>query len=70
MNEGYIAVFEPDEGRWIASVPDLPGCFSEGTTLEEAKLAVTEAIQLWIDAASARNWPIPKPRSEAQRIAV
>ena len=32
-------------------VPDLPGCFSAGDTLDEALAAVEEAAAAWIDAA-------------------
>lgn len=42
-------------------VPDLPGCFSAGDTLDEAMTNVEEAAALWIDAALDAGQPIPSP---------
>ena len=44
-------------------VPDLPGCFSAGDTLDEAIEAAREAAAAWIDAALDRNMTIPRPSS-------
>ncbi len=40
-------------------VPDLPGCFSAGDTLEEAYANAVEAIEVWIETALDRGEPIP-----------
>lgn len=42
-------------------VPDLPGCFSAGDTLEEAYANAAEAIGLWIEAALDAGETIPAP---------
>ena len=42
-------------------VPDLPGCFSAGDTLEEAMTGVEEAAAAWIDATLDSGEPIPAP---------
>lgn len=42
-------------------VPDLPGCFSAGDTLDEAVAAAKEAAAAWIDAAMDSGIQIPKP---------
>ena len=42
-------------------VPDLPGCFSAGDSLEEALLNAEEAIATWIDAALDSGEDIPPP---------
>ena len=42
-------------------IPDLPGCFSAGDTLDEALHNAEEAILAWIDAAMDGNEPIPQP---------
>ena len=44
-------------------VPDLPGCFSTGDTLDEAVEAVTEAAAAWIDAALDSGLAVPPPSS-------
>lgn len=38
-----------DEGGFAASVPTLPGCFSEGETVEEALANIAEAIELHLE---------------------
>lgn len=42
-------------------VPDLPGCFSAGDTIDEAMTNVEEAIDLWIEAALDAGRDIPAP---------
>jgi predicted RNase H-like HicB family nuclease len=43
-------VFEPsDEGGYTVYVPSLPGCISEGDTLEEARENIREAIELYLE---------------------
>ena len=44
-------------------VPDLPGCFSAGDTLDEALAGAEEAAAAWIDAARDSGHPIPVPTS-------
>ena len=44
-------------------VPDLPGCFSAGDTLEEALAAAEEAVAGWVDAALDAGEPVPGPSS-------
>ncbi|MBC7258753.1 MAG: type II toxin-antitoxin system HicB family antitoxin [Chloroflexi bacterium] len=38
-----------DEGGYTAYVPSLPGCISEGETLEEALKNIQEAIELYLE---------------------
>lgn len=61
----YPVVIEPgdEEHAFGVVVPDLPGCFSAGDTLDEALANVEEAILLWIDHALDRNEPLPSPSS-------
>lgn len=42
-------------------VPDLPGCFSAGDTIDEAMVNAEEAIDLWIEAALDAGADIPAP---------
>jgi predicted RNase H-like HicB family nuclease len=44
-------------------VPDLPGCFSAGDTLDEAISAAEEAAAAWVDAALDAGQAIPAPTS-------
>jgi predicted RNase H-like HicB family nuclease len=39
-----------EEGGYWAEVPDLPGCFTQGETLEELGANIREAVESWIAA--------------------
>ncbi len=44
-------VLEPsDEGGYTVYVPSLPGCISEGETIEESLANIQEAIELYLEA--------------------
>lgn len=51
-----------DGGGFVARVPDLPGCMSDGETPEEAVRHVGDAIIAWIEEARSLGRPIPAPR--------
>lgn len=55
---------ESEGGGFIAIVPDLPGCMSDGETEHEALDNVQEAIHDWIACAQAMGREIPKPTRE------
>src|ERR1700712_1223817 len=61
----YPIAIEPgnDDTAFGVVVPDLPGCFSAGDTLDEALLGAEEAAAAWIDAALDSGAPIPAARS-------
>jgi predicted RNase H-like HicB family nuclease len=52
---------ESDGGGYLATVPDLPGCMSDGARPEDALENVQEAIASWIEAAKEWKQDIPKP---------
>lgn len=46
----FKVVLEPsDEGGYTVLVPSLPGCISEGDTVEEAMANIREAIELYLE---------------------
>lgn len=52
----------PEEGGgYLIEFPDLPGCMSDGDTVEEAISNGQDAIEAWIDAAKQMGRDIPKP---------
>jgi predicted RNase H-like HicB family nuclease len=59
---------EVDGGGYLATVPDLPGCMSDGETPEEALKNVQEAIESWVEAAREWNEDIPKPSPPLARV--
>lgn len=61
----YPIVVEPlpieEGGGFLATVPDLPGCMSDGETPEEAVSNVQDAIVAWIEAARDLGHAVPTP---------
>ena len=64
----YAVVFEKAESNWAAYVPDLPGCITTGSTLEETKLNIREAIELHLEAMLEVGEPIPVPTSDVDFV--
>ena len=50
-----------DGGGWLAEVPELPGCLSDGDTPQQAVENVMDAIACWIEAAEEDCRPVPAP---------
>jgi antitoxin HicB len=61
----YAIIVEPlpaeDGGGFVATVPDLSGCMSDGETPQEALLNVQDAIQVWIEAAKDMGHMVLEP---------
>jgi predicted RNase H-like HicB family nuclease len=55
----FTVVIEPDEDRFHAYVPALPGCHTFGDTLDEARANIAEAIQLHIESMQQDGEPVP-----------
>ena len=47
-----VVVCPEEVGGYSVSVPALPGCHSQGETLEEAMANIREAAELWLEVAS------------------
>jgi predicted RNase H-like HicB family nuclease len=44
-----------EEGGYWAEVPALPGCITEGDTMEEAVANLKDAIEGWLNVANSRH---------------
>ncbi len=61
----YRVLIEPDEdGVFVAEVPSLPGCISQGQTRTQALENIKEAIALYLESLDAHNEPVPPPVTE------
>ena len=59
------------EGGYVAFVPALPGCHTQGETLEETERNVKDAIALYVESLAAHGEPIPEEgRSFQGRVTV
>ena len=57
--EYTVLVFAAEEGGYWVKVPALPGCYSQGETLEEALANVKEAIESHVAALKQEGASIP-----------
>ncbi len=48
-------VHKADEGGFWAEVPALPGCVTQGETMDEIRNNLMEAIELWLEAGDASD---------------
>ncbi len=46
-----VFIKKGDDGKFIASVPSLPGCFSQGETIEQARKNIEEAARGYLKVA-------------------
>ena len=74
----YTVFFQPaQEGGWIASVPALPGCYTQGDTITQARAMAVEAIAGYLEALEKDGQTFPqdvrlrgKPTKERIRVAL
>lgn len=61
----FTVILSPDveDGGYTAECPAIPGCVSEGDTVEEALANVREAIEGCLEALSARGESLPQEGS-------
>lgn len=62
----YTVVFEPaEEGGYVVTVPALPGCITEGDTLEAARAMARDAITGYLETLREAADEIPKEAGDA-----
>jgi predicted RNase H-like HicB family nuclease len=62
VQDGLTFEFEEaEEGGYTVTVPDLPGCISEGDTFEEALDMIKDALHSYLIVAQEFDDPIPAP---------
>ena len=63
-----IVIHKDKDSDYGVTVPDLPGCYSAGGTLDEALAMAREAIELHVEGLIEEGLPVPEPSSiETQR---
>jgi predicted RNase H-like HicB family nuclease len=65
-----ILIPDSEEGGYTVIVPSLPGCISEGDTLDDALANIKEAIELHLESMTAHGEPIPEDNGLPLQIAV
>jgi len=49
-----------EDGYFVAEIPVLPGCISQGRTREEALANIKEAAELCLESMEEEDWSLPK----------
>lgn len=55
-----LLIPDPEEGGYTATVPALPGCISEGDTLEDTMENIRDAIRLYLEDVEATGERVPE----------
>lgn len=59
-----VIITKDEDGFFVASAPSLPGCHSQGKSVEEVMSNIKEAIRGYLDVAKKHGDPIPSEDSE------
>lgn len=54
-----IIIEQDEDGYFVAECSNLPGCISQGKTLQEAKANIREAIEGYLESLKKHKEPIP-----------
>lgn len=61
-----VVIYPGEDGWWVAEVPSLPGCITQGRTKDEAAENAVDAIETWIDGARHCGWDVPEDPQQAE----
>ena len=60
----YPVIFQPEDEGFSAFVPDMPGCMTQGDTMEETLDMLQDAMGLMLEDVAEKDYPQPsKPQS-------
>lgn len=51
----HVVIEKDEAGYYVAEVPALPGCLSQGKTYEEAITNIREAIEGWLEVMESKQ---------------
>jgi len=55
MREFTVLIEQDEDGIYVASVPELPGCHTQAETLDELNRRIKEAIELYLDVEAEKG---------------
>lgn len=65
-----VLLTQDEDGVFVAEVPNLPGCISDGKTRDQALTNVKEAIEAYLEDVEKHGDPLPSPVSEEVYVEV
>lgn len=51
----HVVIEKDESGYYVAEVPALPGCVSQGKTRDEAVVNIKEAIEGWLEVMESKQ---------------
>ncbi len=55
-----VVITTGEDGYFVAEIPILPGCVSQGRTKQEALANIKEAAELCLESIDEEGWVLPK----------
>ena len=55
-----VIITPGEDGYFVAEIPIIPGCISQGKTMEEALANIKEAAELCLECQAQEGWTIPE----------
>ena len=68
--EYSVVVHKAEEGGFWVEVPALPGCYSQGETMEDTLENVREAIDLYLEVLTEEKETIPRDEEVVFKVSV
>jgi predicted RNase H-like HicB family nuclease len=65
-----VLIYPGEDGYFVAEVPSLPGCISQGKTRDEAITNIRDAIEVYIEALEQDGLPVPAEDREVVTVDV
>jgi len=56
-----VTLDRDEDGMWVVECPSIPGCFSQGTTKDEALENIKDAIRLCLEVRAKKGYPLTNP---------
>lgn len=70
LTRQVLIIADEDGDGYTIEVPSLPGCISQGDTVEEAEANIREAIELYIEVLLEDGKPVPDDYPTPIQVAI
>ena len=70
MKVTFLVVYEKGRKQYSGFAPDVAGCGSAGDTLEDVRVNLREALELYMQTAREFDYPIPEPKIQSVTLPI